>query len=104
MRTRWSERTFPDPGSINRPAWISTVSAVADEAARIAAARSAVSLAMIPSPSIHLGRSYVSSARAPVFPRLRAFVEHLVDEAESLGLVRLEELVAVHRLLDLGER
>src|SRR5215210_3323776 len=47
-----------------------------------------------------LGRSDVCCPGAAVRAGLGPGVEHLVDDAESLGLVGLEELVAVHGLLD----
>src|SRR6185369_8545328 len=46
----------------------------------------------------------LARARAGIVAGIRAIFEHFVDEAESLGLVGLEELVTVHRLLDLLDR
>src|SRR4051794_8467860 len=54
-----------------------------------------------PPPLPLLGRSHFSGAGAGVVACVGALVEDLVDYAERLGFVGLEELVAVHRLLDL---
>ena len=48
-----------------------------------------------------LRRRDVGCSGARVLARRGALVEHFVDQSERLGLVRLQELVAVHRLFDL---
>src|SRR6185437_6784716 len=104
IRILWSVRTLAAAGSMRRPARTSIVSAVAapPNSNAAPAIRQFRIVRIAPSPAnVALGRCNVSGAGAGVLARIGPLVEHLVDQAESLGLVGLEELIAVHGLFDL---
>src|SRR3954454_18400462 len=53
---------------------------------------------------ITLGGRNIPGPSPGILAGVGPLLEHLVDQAERLGLVGFEELVAVHRLLDLLDR
>src|SRR5438045_8333557 len=65
--------------------------------------KSKIAVQFSPSARRHLRVASLARPGAAVLAALGPGLEHLIDEAEGLGFVGLEELVAVHRLLDLLE-